>query len=235
MLDAAREGLHVLECSTLTPAAGQRLQALAKQRGVCLVDAPLTGGPREALEGRLHALVGGERDEDAAFVAPVLAAFCQRQHRFAGVGQGYAAKLVNNLLAFANLTAVAEAMTTAVRAGLDLHTLTQAIEVSGGQSRCLSGLAPWLAGHGESRSIVNLRTAAKDVAYFCQFASGLGTLGPLASQVHACLADALAEGLGEALTPRYLQHVAGREGVVLPARAADAVPADTPGASARAQ
>ncbi len=216
LVHGARAGLHVIECSTLTPDAGQRLHRAAKDHGVCLVDAPLTGGPREAVEARLHALVGGETDADADAVSPVLAAFCQRQHRFPGVGQGYAAKLVNNLLAFANLTAVAEAMTTAAKAGLDIGTLAGAIECSGGQSRCLNGLAPWLSGQGESRSIVTVRTAAKDVNYFCQFAGALGTLGPIASQVSSSLADALAEGLGDALTPRYVQRIAAREGVVLP-------------------
>lgn len=216
LVAGARPGLHVLECSTLTPDAGVRLHGAASAHGVRLVDAPLTGGPREAMAARLHALVGGESDADADFVSPVLAAFCQRQHRFAGVGQGYAAKLVNNLLAFAHLTAVAEAMTVAAKAGLDIETLTGAIECSGGQSRCLSGLAPWLSGRGESRSIVTLRTAAKDVGYFCQFAGALGALGPVASQVNSRLADALAEGLGDALTPRYVQLVAAREGVTLP-------------------
>lgn len=216
LVAGACAGLHVLECSTLTPDACVRLHRAAKAHGVRVVDAPLTGGPREAVEARLHALVGGESDADAAVVAPVLAAFCQRQHRFPGVGQGYAAKLVNNLLAFANLTAVAEAMTVAAKAGLDIETLTGAIECSGGQSRCLNGLAPWLSGHGESRSIVTLRTAAKDVGYFCQFAGALGALGPVASQVNSRLADALAEGLGDALTPRYVQLVAAREGVTLP-------------------
>lgn len=216
LLEGARPGLHVVECSTLTPADGRRLFDAAKARGVCVVDAPLTGGPREAVEGSLHALVGGENDADVQRVAPVLAAFCQQQHRFPGVGQGYAAKLVNNMLAFANLTAIAEAMTVAAKSGLDIATLLQAIERSGGQSRCLSGLTPWLSKCGESRSIVTIRTAAKDVGYFCEFAASSSGIGPVASLVNSSLAQAVAEGLGDELSPRYVQLVAEREGVVLP-------------------
>ena len=205
----AQRGLLVIECSTLRPGVGQRLAAALAEHGIDFVDAPVTRGPAEAAQGRLNGLVGGS----AAAVdraEPVLRAFCEQVFRFGAAGQGYAAKLINNFLAFSNLVAVAEAMHTARRAGLDLPQLLAAVQVSGGQNRVLDGLAPPLAGTGPSRSRVTLGTAHKDAHYYHQMAQALGSAGPMAQQVDAVLAQALAAGLGAHFTPAWLDHVAGR-------------------------
>ena len=204
----ARPGLLVVECSTLRPDVGRRLHAQLAAQHIAFVDAPVTRGPAEAVQGRLNALVGG----DAAAVdraEPLLRAFCEQVFRFGAPGQGYAAKLVNNFLAFSHLAAVTEAMHTARRAGLPLPQLLAAIQVSGGQSRVLDGLTPLLAGTGTSRSRVTLRTAHKDVHYYGQMAQGLGSEGALARQVQALLQQALDAGLADAFTPAWLDHVAG--------------------------
>lgn len=212
---AAPPGSLVIDCSTLTPVAGRALaQSLAEQQ-LAFVDAPVTGGPNEAVEGRLHALTGG-CDPDAVTRAwAVLSAFCDQHYAFGGAGRGYAAKLVNNFLAFNNLVAVAEAMATASKADLDLAMLLPAIANGGGQNRCLGGLENWLLGRGVSRSLVTLDTAAKDVDYYCQFATELGTHGPVAMQVHESLAAGVRQGLGTSLTPEYVRHAARRVGVEL--------------------
>lgn len=209
VLSGAHAGLLVVECSTLLPAAGRDFAQRLAAAQIGFVDAPVTRGPAEAVAGRLNALVGGP-PEAVERATAVLSAFCERTFRFGAVGQGYAAKLVNNFLAFSNLVAVAEAVHTAHEAGLDLHELLAAVQVSGGQNRVLDGLAPWLTGAGPSRSQVTVHTAHKDADYYTRLAAGLQTLGPLAQQVEKSLADALADGLGEALTPAYVSHVARR-------------------------
>lgn len=214
---AARPGLLVVECSTLTPMAGRELSEQLARVGVDFVDAPVTGGPTEAMQGRLNALIGGASDSAAQRAGAILGAFCKQAFRFAGAGSGYGAKLINNFLAFSNLVAVAEAMATARKTGLDMDTLLAAVEGGGGQNRVLSGLGPWLAGHGESRSRVKLETAAKDVEYYCQLAGELETLGSVATQVRDRLLQGLADGLGAELTPCYVSHVAKAAGVQLPA------------------
>lgn len=213
---ADRPGLCVVECSTLTPATGQLFAERLSKFGMHFVDAPLTGGPREAITGELQALVGGSFEAAVTRSQEVLGAFCRQQYRFPGVGNGYAAKLVNNFLAFSNLVAVAEAIATATCSGLDIGTLLAAVTNAGGQSRCLSGLTPWLSGTGESRSIVTIGTAAKDLEYYCRFAEGLGTLGPSALQSSQSLQAARDHGsLSEALTPEFVRHVASMVGVRL--------------------
>lgn len=202
-------GPLVIDCSTLRPDVGRRLSVRLAGHGMAFVDAPVTRGPNEAVQGRLVALAGGapaavDRAE------PVLRCFCEQVFRFGAAGQGYAAKLVNNFLAFNNLVAVAEAMHTARSAGLDLPQLLAAVQLSGGQNRVLDGLAPLLAGTGPSRSRVTLDTAHKDASYYLRLAQELGSDGPMARQVQARLAQAVDDGLGSHFTPDYLDHVAGR-------------------------
>lgn len=202
-------GLLVIECSTLRPDVGRRLATRLAGHGMHFVDAPVTRGPNEAAQGRLVALAGGAPAAvDRAEL--VLRCFCEQVFRFGAAGQGYAAKLVNNFLAFSNLVAVAEAMHTARCAGLDLPQLLAAVQLSGGQNRVLDGLAPVLAGTGASRSRVTLDTAHKDASYYLRLAQELGSDGPMARQVQARLAQAVADGLGSHFTPDYLDHVAGR-------------------------
>lgn len=217
---AGQKQLTVIECSTLLPEAGRSFAARLEAVGLGFVDAPVTRGPTEAAQGCLNALVGGDAGHLAA-AQPVLKAFCEQIFHFGPPGAGYAAKLVNNFLAFSQLAAVAEAMATAVRAGLDLGTLLAAIQVSGGQSRVLDGLTPWLSSSGPPRSRVTLETAHKDVSYYSQFAQSMGTAGPVADEVKARMDSALNQGLGSQFTPAYLHLVAGAVGAALPAAPRD--------------
>lgn len=217
LVHGARGGLLVLECSTLLPEAGREFAARLCRAGIGFVDAPVTRGPAEAVAGRLNALVGGEA-ADVERAKAVLASFCERVFTFGPVGAGYAAKLVNNFLAFSQLAVAAEAMSTAARAQLDLATLLEAIQASGGQSRVLDGLAPWLVDGSPTRSRVTLDTAHKDVDYYRRLATSLGTRGPLADEVLQQLARGVAQGLGSEFTPEYVRQVAASLGARLPAQ-----------------
>ena len=205
-------GLLIVESSTLTPDAAFELENRLGAEGIEFVDAPVTRGPNEAMAGKLNALVGG-RAHAVQRAVPVLEAFCERVFLLGPVGQGYAAKLVNNFLAFSNLVAVAEAMSTASRAGLDLPLLMQAISVSGGQSRVLDGLAPFITGAGPSRSQVTLRTAHKDADYYRRFARSVGAAGPVAEGLVERLSEALGAGIADRFTPEYLTLVAQRAAI----------------------
>lgn len=201
--------LLVIECSTLTPEKGIAISSGLHTAGIAFVDAPLTRGPREAIEGKLNALVGGDPDA-VDWATAVLRAFCDQVFAFGATGNGYAAKLVNNFLGFSALVTIAEAIATASRAGLDASTLMKAIAASGGQSRVLDGLAPVIERTGHSRSIVTLATARKDADYYLSFARSVGTAGPVAHGLAERLAEAIDAGLGDRLTPDYLAFIRER-------------------------
>lgn len=214
VLHGARPGLVVIESSTLLPEAAVEFAQGLRAGGIAFVDAPVTRGPLEAMEGRLNAIVGGSA-EDVARADAVLRAYCERVFHMGATGSGYAAKLVNNFLGFAHLAAVAEGMATAAKAGLDMQLMLEAIGLSGGQSRVLDGLTPWIASGAEPRSRVTMTTAHKDMRYYRAFAEGLGTGGGASANVLEAFTQALQAGLGESFTPAFLEHVAGAAGADL--------------------
>jgi 3-hydroxyisobutyrate dehydrogenase-like beta-hydroxyacid dehydrogenase len=213
---AGRGGLLVIECSTLRPADAKEFGTALAERGAAFVDAPVTRGPNEALQGKLNALLGANTEEHSNAASVVLSAFCESIFRMGPVGSGYAAKLVNNFLAFSALAALSEAMATASKGGLDLTNLLEAISVSGGQSRAVTSMKPWITKGQPALSIITVATACKDVAYYLQHAESLQTAGPVTRTVHQQLEQAVAAGLGDALTTAYLSFATDTLGARVP-------------------
>lgn len=214
---AGRRELLVIDCSTLRPADAREFGTALNEQGVAFVDAPVTRGPNEALQGKLNALLGADTEEHSKAATVVLSAFCESIFRMGPVGSGYAAKLVNNFLAFSALAALSEAIATAAKGGLDLTNLLNAISVSGGQSRAVTSMKPWITEAEPALSIITVATACKDVAYYRQHAEMLRTAGPVTRTVHEQLEHAVSAGLGDALTTAYLTFTTDILGARVPA------------------
>lgn len=127
-------GSTLLLCPTIAPGDVEAAAAEAAAHGVGVLDAPMSGGPLRAREGRMSLMVAGE---DTAFdrcqgLLHDLADPVFRVGRRAG--DGARTKLVNNLLAAINLAGATEAMALALRLGLDPATTLEVIERSSGQS-----------------------------------------------------------------------------------------------------
>jgi len=126
ILDHARPGALLIDMTTSSPKLAERIHAAAKARGVCALDAPVTGGPPGAEAGTLTIMVGGDRaDLDRA--APVLSKLGATLSYFGAPGNGQRAKLVNQVVAMQNILGAIEGLFLARKAGLDgdtmLHTL----------------------------------------------------------------------------------------------------------------
>lgn len=203
----ARPGHLVIDCSTQTPAAAKGFHEKLKLNGVGYVDAPLTGGPADAVNANLQALVSG----DASMVEralPILETMCQRTTRFDKPGSAQEAKLVNNFLAFGSLALMAEALAAAQAAGVDRATLLEAVRHGGGQSRAFERMGQHLASDPTVTSKATLHTVEKDVRYFKVWAEEMGCGGPMATVVHSQFLSMLSRGLGEFYTPDYVRQVA---------------------------
>ena len=122
VLDTSRPGLTVLVHSTIHPDTARDLTAVAADREVAVLDAPVSGGAMGAADGTLAILVGGER---VAFevARPVLERLGSLVVHLGPAGAGTQAKLARNLLHFVSFTAVTEAQRLAEAAGIDLVAL----------------------------------------------------------------------------------------------------------------
>ena len=122
-----------LEMSTTDAAEARRLGALVEARGAAAMDCPVSGGCHRAATGNISIFAGGER---SAFerVLPVLAILGQRILHTGAVGSASQLKVLTNYLCTVHLAALAEALTVAKVAGLDLNTAYEAIRISSGNS-----------------------------------------------------------------------------------------------------
>ncbi|MDH3689134.1 MAG: NAD(P)-dependent oxidoreductase [Gammaproteobacteria bacterium] len=122
-----------LEMSTTDEAEVRRLAEPVEARGAIPLDGPVSGGCHRAATGNISIFVGGER---AAFekVLPALKAMGRRILHVGPLGSASVLKVVTNYLCSVHLVALGEALTVAKKAGMDLNTTYEAIQISSGNS-----------------------------------------------------------------------------------------------------
>ena len=111
----------------------KRLAALAEEKGIACLEAPVTGGVHKAASGEITVLVGGDV---AVFEThlPALKAMGDKVFYMGPLGSASVIKVITNMLAFIHLVAVGEALMLAKRGGLDLAQSFEAIKASSGNS-----------------------------------------------------------------------------------------------------
>jgi 3-hydroxyisobutyrate dehydrogenase len=120
------EGAIYADLSTNSPTLMRRLHATLAERGVAVLDAPVSGGPDGANSGKLAIWVGGEREAyDRAL--PALRSMGDQPCYVGPIGAGSIAKLVHNLSGYIVQTALAETFTMGVKAGLPAEALWSAV------------------------------------------------------------------------------------------------------------
>ncbi len=141
---AAAEGLLVVDHSTISPVATKRFAERLAERGVTLLDAPVSGGDSGARKGTLSIMVGGP---EAAFneVLPLLRCMGERITRVGDSGAGQACKACNQVAVACNLLGVCEALSLAKASGLDLDKMIEVVSAGAGGSWQLTNLGPKIA------------------------------------------------------------------------------------------
>jgi 3-hydroxyisobutyrate dehydrogenase-like beta-hydroxyacid dehydrogenase len=196
LLEAAPQGLVVIDTSTAEPASTARIREAFAARGCSYVDAPLARTPKEAEEGRLNTMVGATA-EDFARVQPILAAFCENVIHVGPPGHGHVLKLVNNMLAMTTAAAIAEAVAAAAKAGVSLRKLYDVISAGGVNSgifRMMVG--PMLEGDLSGLKFA-IGNAQKDLRYFTHLTESLPTTSYLAEAAHQSFVQVSNLGLGD--------------------------------------
>lgn len=127
LLPGAADGTVITVHSTISPETATELAAECAQRGVTLLDAPISGGAPGAQEGRLAIMFGGPRAAYEQLKEPFALAGDMLVHAGEEVGSGTRMKLARNLLHFISFTATSEAARLAEAAGLDLGKLGRVV------------------------------------------------------------------------------------------------------------
>jgi 3-hydroxyisobutyrate dehydrogenase-like beta-hydroxyacid dehydrogenase len=203
LLDGARAGLLVVDCSTSEPDSTARLRTLAAQRDVRFIDAPLARTPVEAEAGKLNVMVGAEA-ADFARLEPVLRCFAENVFHVGGPGSGHIIKLLNNFIAQAICTATAEAFAVGQKAGVDLRKLVELVSAGAVNSGLFQAMAKTLTGDLAGLKF-ELDNARKDIRYYTHLADNVAVPTVVGAAVHQALSLASALGYGSKFVPSLVQ------------------------------
>lgn len=179
LLPALGPGHLMVEMTSADPASTRRLAREVAARGAAMLDAPVSGGVKGAVEGTLAIMVGGGA-ADLARARPLLERMGKRVFHVGDVGAGHAMKLVNNMTSAACLVATAEALAVAVRAGIDPARAADILSASSGRSNASELKFPRYILPGTFDSGFTLALMTKDIDGFVRLAEETGVEAPVA-------------------------------------------------------
>ncbi len=207
-----REGMLIVDHSTISPAATRRLAALVMEKGATWIDAPVSGGSEGARNGTLSTMVGGE-ESAVARARPYLEAYSTTITHIGPVGSGQMAKLINQILVVGNQMAVSEALLLAEAAGLDLDATLEAVKGGAAGSWMLAHRGPQMIA-GDWRPGFTVDLQQKDLRLALSAADALGVPLPATGLIFQLYRALQRAGLGQegnhALI-KALQMMAGGE------------------------
>ena len=176
-LSGAAAGAVLVECSTLSLEWVRELLRLARERGLDLLDSPVTGSTDAAAAGSLGLLVGGEPGT-LVRARPALEAVSGRITHLGPSGSGAAMKLVNNLNVAVQALALAESLAFAERAGLPRDTVIELLSTGSVASPIVKGKGPLMASRDYSVRFA-LKWMHKDLVYALAAANEHGSAMPV--------------------------------------------------------
>jgi 3-hydroxyisobutyrate dehydrogenase len=198
-------GTLAIECSTLSHDWVLELAEEAKRRQVRYIDAPVTGLPTHAAAGELTMLVGADT-EDLRAVQPLLSAVSKQTIHFGAIGAGTVYKLTINLLGAIQIASVAEGMAIAERAGLDLHTVADAIASGQAASpQVVRNARRIVDGNHDENVLFTPELRLKDVRYALQLATKIGLGTPFGAVASASYAQLCKQGFGQANESKIIE------------------------------
>jgi len=191
----ARPGSLVIDTSTISPQAEREIAARLAERGVHLLDAPVSGGSEGAARGTLSVMVGGSA-EQVARAMPYLQAVGKTITHVGEQGAGQMVKLVNQILVVVTMLGVSEALVFASAGGLDLERTLAAVSGGAAGSWMLANRGPQVL-NGDWRPGFTIDLQQKDLRLVHETAAALG-VPLLATDMVAGLYRTLqAQGLGQ--------------------------------------
>jgi 3-hydroxyisobutyrate dehydrogenase-like beta-hydroxyacid dehydrogenase len=202
LLEGLAAGTIVADSSTAEPDSTLRIAAAIQERGGRFVDTPLVRTPKEAEEGRLGVMTGGD-PATLAEIRPVLETFAETIVHAGPLGAGHKLKLVNNFLVMAVAGSIAEAIATAKKAGVDLKALTDIVTSGGADSVMFRRFSKYFLEGDDSAAKFSLANAAKDLRYYAHMMESVPAAGFITAAVHQTFQLAVIRGHGD----KFLPHI----------------------------
>jgi len=212
VMEGARKGQLVIDMSTISPEVTRRIASALADKGVDMLDAPVSGGEVGARDGTLSIMVGGPRTRfDEA--QSIFKAMGKRITYMGGNGMGQTAKLCNQVICTLNIQAVCEGLMLGAAAGLNLNSLLEVVTGGAANSWQLSNLGPKMVKRDFAPGF-RIRHQLKDIRLALAAAAEMKLPLPATGLTQQLFRAAEAENLGEEGTQALIaamEKVAGRK------------------------
>jgi len=194
IIEGARPGLLFVDMSTISPIVSKKVGEALAAKSVKMLDAPVSGGERGAIDGALSIMVGGDKGVFDA-VLPIFQAMGKTITHLGPLGFGGFTKLANQIIVAVNLTALGEALTLAKKAGLDRDLTLTALAGGLAGSKCLDQKKPnYLADTYNPGFKIDLHF--KDLGLIMESARALGVPLPTTAVVQELFSALRVKGRG---------------------------------------
>ena len=195
IIHSAQPGTIVIDMSTISPTVTRQIWGKLAQKGIKMLDAPVSGGSEGAQQGTLSIMVGGDA-VDVKKVMPVLQAMGNTITHVGEIGAGQITKAINQVIVAGTYWAVAEGISLGMKAGMDMEKVVQA--VGGGAA------GSWGLTNRSGNMIDNVyplgfrvRLHHKDLKIALEAARELGVTLPMTAYVEQIETGLIARGYGD--------------------------------------
>ena len=193
VIEGIRQGGVLIDMSTISPLVTKEVAAALEARGAAMLDAPVSGGEKGAMEGTLSIMVGGS-EQVLAQVRPILEAMGKNIVHIGATGAGQVAKACNQIVVAVTIQAVSEALTLARKAGVDPARVREALLGGFAQSRILDAHGQRILDRNFAPGF-KVRLHEKDLSIALETGKATGTPLLATGLVHQVLGALRAQGM----------------------------------------
>lgn len=185
----------IVDCSTSSPQLARNMAETLEQRGIGVLDAPVSGGPEGAKNATLAIMVGGD-EETFNKALPVLEAMGKSIVLVGPAGAGQLTKAINQIIVATHLEAVAEGIALAKKSGIDAEKVFQAISGGAAASWVMKMRSPSMLEEKFTPPNFTLALHAKDLRLAIEAAKDCGAKLDVAERIHAILQSLVEKNCG---------------------------------------
>lgn len=210
VLEGAKPGLILIDMSSIAPLASIEVEKACAEKGVKMIDAPVSGGEPKAIDGTLAIMAGGDKAVLES-VKPILSKMGSSVVYCGEIGAGNTTKLANQIIVAVNIAAVSEAYTLAKKAGVDPALVFDAIKGGLAGSTVMNAKSPMML-DGNFKPGFKIDLHIKDLGNALDTGHGVGSPLPLTASVMEMMQTLRADGCGQddhSALAKYYEKLSG--------------------------
>lgn len=212
VLDGAEKGSILVDMSSIAPLVSQTIGKACAQKGIKMIDAPVSGGEPKAIDGTLSIMVGGDK-EVFDEVHDILKAMGSSVVLCGDLGAGNTTKLANQVIVALNIAAVSEAFMLSTKAGVEPGKVFEAIRGGLAGSTVMNAKIPMIM-DGNFNPGFKIDLHIKDLNNALETGHGVGAPLPFTAMVMEILQNLHADGYGQndhSAIAKYYEKLTGTE------------------------